>query len=168
MYERQILIYFPVLCLLLSLLATYLYFLKNEKKKNVIIYALITGGIITSLNSLIELFALKLELYRIDGSFRVLGTPLHFFISWWLLTYSFLLVFWMLIRKSRSIAAVFVILSIFLGLSVDFLAWKNSLLVIMERGHWIFNVMVWLILVPLSVFIFLKLVGSKGVNHTLS
>ena len=161
--------YFMILCVVLASLITFFFRLGEFRgKKRIIIYAFITGGIIAFLNSLIEFFALKLELYRIDGPFRVLGTPLTFFISWWLLTYSFLLIFWTLIRKSRTIAAVFVILSVFLGLSIDFWAWKNSILIIMERGHWIFNLMVWLTLVPLSVFIFVKLVGGKKVNHTLS
>lgn len=139
---------------------------KNKKREKILIplFSFIAGGIVTFLNTLVEFFAYRFRLYKIVGAFPILETPLSFFISWWLLGYSFCILFFMIFRRSKTAGFMLIPSAVFIGVGIDFLAWKNSVLMILEKGKWIFNFMVWLILVPTTVIIFTALLKIFGIS----
>ena len=125
---------------------------KGNKKKIVItITYLLTGLVISSLNTIIEALAYKYDLYEIKGPWKILATPFPMFILWIFLSFIYIDVYYRIKNKFPSL--LYVILGIVLGWCFDFIGWKIGLLEIKEKGSPFINALVWVILVPLTLVI---------------
>ncbi len=129
--------------------------MRNSK---VILPSILTGFIITSLNTSIEFFADNFDVYRVTiplkiplSELYVLSTPLPLYILWFLASSIYVLLYDLLVRKHGNI---YILLGIVAGWLMDTLGWVGGFLVIGNRGHPVVNALVWVILVPLSLKIY--------------
>ncbi len=111
------------------------------------------GIVITIINTGFEYLGAKWDIYYVHGKTLIINTPLFFFILWIFLTFFYLLGYELLAER-KSEKFVYILGGIILGWLFDWNMWRIGVLSLGKNGNPLIIAFVWIIAVPLAVFIY--------------
>lgn len=142
--------------LLAGALLSALAFFGLRLKKEIILSGFITGLVISLLNMLAEFAGAELEVYYVSGPWVLLRTPLPLTAGWVLLTFLFCLGYELEIRqRGRMAASLYVLIGIVVGCLTDYFFYRGpQILTLGKNGSPLIILTVWLLFIPLTVFLY--------------
>lgn len=132
------------------------------RSKGKTISSILSGFTVSIANTIIEYFSDKYDLYRVEGSHKILSTPVLFFILWSILGAVYSLISFRI--KDFNLLILYTFAGIIIGWIMDLLGMIKGILIIEEKRSMILNFFVWMFLVPLTIAlsrIYMKFLYSK-------
>jgi hypothetical protein len=138
-------------------LLTAIALLRLRLHKEMILSGFLTGLLVAGLNMLVEYLGARYDVYYVSGPWVVLHTPLPLAIGWVFITFLYCTVYGIVIRDTRGKWAVlgYVAAGIIAGCMTDFLLYRFAEIVALgKKGTPYCIVLIWLIFVPLTIFLY--------------
>ena len=123
---------------------------------------LITGLIVTILNTIVEGIGASLDVYYVSGPLTIWKTPAPLFITWILLTFLYCLGYSLFSKDfhNEPLSSLYILAGIVAGWLFDYSGWRYlDILRLGEKGNPFLIATVWIIFVPLSIGIY-RLISS--------
>ena len=147
-------------------LASIIVAIRLRGKKEMLISGFACGILVAFLNMMVEYAGVKFDLYHISGPWRLLETPLPLTLGWLSLSFLYCSIYGLVIRKKRGSVAVlvFMLSGIVIGCLTDFLFYRAGIMALGENGSPFVILTVWLVFIPLSIFIYEFFMGFLSVG----
>lgn len=130
--------------------------------KKQIASGLVVGLAVAALNMLVEFAGAEFDVYHVSGPWTLLRTPAPLTFAWVFLTFIFCAGYEVLVRrrKRRKQAWRFILAGIIAGCLGDWSFYRYAgILTLGGSGSWVHIFLVWLVFVPLTVFLYELVMG---------
>jgi len=129
---------------------------RQRRKKEMVIAGILTGIAIAALNMALEYFGSITDIYYVSGPWTLLKTPLPLSVGWVFMTFIYCAVYGRMIRRQRRKGALigFIIGGVVIGWLADYSFYRAGILTLGSRGSPAVIMTVWVVFVPVTIFIY--------------
>jgi len=125
-------------------------------KRQMIAAGIATGAVIALLNMLVEFLGARLDVYYVSGPWMLVQTPIPLTVTWLFMTFVFIAGYTVVKRRAprKSSVTLYMAAAIVAGWLTDYAFHRVGILTLGKNGSPAMIAAVWIIFVPLTIFLY--------------